>query len=111
MVRPQLASSTDHIANAVIVIAAFLRVVGDSFSTYSVSNPDPQSEERILTQLAPDLSTDLLKSLIGAFADLRTAFEVSYFPRADRPFRHGLTYLVNRPVLSPIHSLYENCSL
>lgn len=68
-------SDTTAIEADFVLTPAFLRVVGDSFSTYSVSNPDPASEEKILTQLAPDVPVQTLRSLIGAFADLRIAFD------------------------------------
>lgn len=56
---------------------AFLRVLGDTFSTYAVTNPDIDSEQRVLAQLAPELDEELLRSLVQAFGDLRKAFDVS----------------------------------
>ncbi|KAI0074593.1 hypothetical protein K474DRAFT_1709721 [Panus rudis PR-1116 ss-1] len=53
----------------------FLQVLGDTFSCHSVSNPDMQSERRLLSQLAPELSQDLLLRLVAAFQDLRQAYE------------------------------------
>lgn len=53
----------------------FLRVLGDNFSTYSVANPDQDSEQKVLSGLAPDLEPELLRSLVGAFGDLRKSFE------------------------------------
>ncbi|KAM0790964.1 hypothetical protein ACM66B_004269 [Microbotryomycetes sp. NB124-2] len=53
----------------------FLRVLGDNFAPYAVGNPDVSSEQRVLSQLAPDLDENLLRSLVGAFAELRAAFE------------------------------------
>lgn len=53
----------------------FLRVLGDNFSCYSVSNPDIDSEQKVLSQLAPDLDPELLRSLVSAFGDLRKAFD------------------------------------
>ncbi|KAK4055403.1 hypothetical protein OIO90_003241 [Microbotryomycetes sp. JL221] len=53
----------------------FTRVLGDHFAPYAVANPDVSSEQKVLSQLAPELSEDLLRSLVAAFADLRTAFE------------------------------------
>ncbi|KAM0756043.1 hypothetical protein T439DRAFT_283415 [Meredithblackwellia eburnea MCA 4105] len=58
----------------------FLRVLGDNFSCYAVTNPDQDSEQRVLQQLAPDLEPELLKSLVLAFADLRKAFEAGTLP-------------------------------
>lgn len=54
----------------------FLRVLGDAFSVFAVSNPDPESEYRVLSLLAPDLDVTLLHSLVGVFGDLRKAFDV-----------------------------------
>ncbi|SCV74430.1 BQ2448_8069 [Microbotryum intermedium] len=53
----------------------FLRVLGDTFSTYAVTNPDIESEQRVLAQLAPELDEELLRSLVQAFGDLRKAFD------------------------------------
>lgn len=58
---------------------AFVRVLGDAFSTIPITNPDPESEENVLLKLAPDLDPELLKRLVGAFGDLRRAFEVRFF--------------------------------
>ena len=53
----------------------FLQVLGDNFSCHSVTNPDMDSERRLLSQLAPELSQDLLLRLVAAFQDLRRAHE------------------------------------
>lgn len=53
----------------------FLRVLGDAFSTFAISNPDLESETRVLSQLAPDLDAELLRKLAAAFGDLRKSFE------------------------------------
>ncbi|GAA5909649.1 hypothetical protein JCM8208_003837 [Rhodotorula glutinis] len=53
----------------------FLSVVGDAFSTYPIANPDPDSELRVLSQLAPELDVAMLKSLVSAFQDLRKEFD------------------------------------
>ncbi|KAF8508458.1 AAA domain-containing protein [Hysterangium stoloniferum] len=53
----------------------FLQVLGDNFSCHSVSNPDVQSERRLLAQLAPDMNEDLIRRLVGAFQDLRKGYE------------------------------------
>ncbi|KAL8292641.1 hypothetical protein RQP46_001253 [Phenoliferia psychrophenolica] len=58
----------------------FLRVLGDNFSCYAVCNPDAESEERVLSQLAPELDRELLRSLVRAFGDLRAAFEAGTLP-------------------------------
>lgn len=55
---------------------AFVRVLGDAFSCIPITNPDPESEEAVLLKLAPDLDPELLRRLVGAFGDLRRAFEV-----------------------------------
>ena len=38
-----------------------------------MSNPDTESERRLLQQLAPELSADALRRLVAAFQDLRQA--------------------------------------
>ncbi|KAI8846560.1 AAA domain-containing protein [Chytridium lagenaria] len=53
----------------------FFKTVGEVFACHPVENPDPASELALLTQLAPTLNPDLLKRLIAAFNDLRTAFD------------------------------------
>ncbi|KAH9028964.1 AAA domain-containing protein [Lactarius pseudohatsudake] len=53
----------------------FMQVLGDNFSCHAISNPDLESERKLLTQLAPELSEDLIVRLIGAFHDLRQSYE------------------------------------
>jgi von Willebrand factor A domain-containing protein 8 len=71
----------------------FLQVLGDNFSLrveilsrtcqlksnmcyrHAVMNPDINSERRLLAQLAPELDGDLALRLVGAFRDLRVAYE------------------------------------
>ncbi|KAF7790654.1 hypothetical protein EIP86_001610 [Pleurotus ostreatoroseus] len=53
----------------------FLQVLGDNFSCHSVTNPDMDSERKLLSQLAPELSQDLLLRLVAAFQNLRRAHE------------------------------------
>lgn len=52
----------------------FLQVLGESFSAHSVSNPDQNSEQKLLSQLAPELSKDILGRLVAAFQDLRAGY-------------------------------------
>ena len=53
----------------------FLQVLGDNFSCHSVTNPDIISERRLLSQLAPELSEDMILRLVASFHDLRFAYE------------------------------------
>ncbi|KAH9160345.1 hypothetical protein EDB89DRAFT_2081954 [Lactarius sanguifluus] len=53
----------------------FMQVLGDNFSCHAISNPDLESERKLLTQLAPELSEDLIVRLIGAFHGLRQSYE------------------------------------
>ncbi|KZT64100.1 hypothetical protein DAEQUDRAFT_679169 [Daedalea quercina L-15889] len=53
----------------------FLQVLGDNFSCHAVTNPDLDSERKLLSQLAPDLKEDMIIRLVGAFQDLRKAYE------------------------------------
>lgn len=39
-----------------------------------MSNPDLESERRLLSQLAPELDEDLIRRLVGAFDDLRKGY-------------------------------------
>ncbi|KAF8624743.1 hypothetical protein AX17_007074 [Amanita inopinata Kibby_2008] len=53
----------------------FLQVLGESFSAHSVTNPDQESERRLLSQLAPELSEDIITRLVAAFQDLRAGYD------------------------------------
>ncbi|CDO72121.1 hypothetical protein BN946_scf184962.g64 [Trametes cinnabarina] len=53
----------------------FLQVLGDNFCCHAVTNPDMASERKLLSQLAPKLSEDLILRLVAAFHDLRKAYE------------------------------------
>ncbi|KAF8878073.1 AAA domain-containing protein [Infundibulicybe gibba] len=53
----------------------FLQVLGEGFSAHSISNPDQDSERKLLGQLAPELDDDLILRLVGAFQDLRTGYD------------------------------------
>lgn len=58
----------------------FVGAVGDSFSTYAIKNPDAASELKILQQLAPELSSELLSKLVAAFQDLRAVRLSPFLP-------------------------------
>ena len=53
----------------------FLQVLGDNFSCHSVTNPDMDSEKKLLSQLAPELNEDIISRLVAAFQELRHAYE------------------------------------
>ena len=53
----------------------FLQVLGENFSAHSVSNPDQESERKLIGQLAPELSEDTTIRLVGVFHDLRKGYE------------------------------------
>ncbi|TFK71122.1 hypothetical protein BDN72DRAFT_838036 [Pluteus cervinus] len=53
----------------------FLQVLGENFSAHSVTNPDLESERKLLAQLAPELDEDIILRLVGAFHDLRSGYE------------------------------------
>ncbi|KAH7919391.1 hypothetical protein BV22DRAFT_1199497 [Leucogyrophana mollusca] len=53
----------------------FLQVLGDNFSCHSVTNPDQDSERKLLSQMAPEVDQDTLLRLVGAFHDLRKGYE------------------------------------
>jgi hypothetical protein len=61
-----------------------------SYPSYAISNPDLESERRLLTQLAPELSEDLVIRLVGAFHDLRQGYESGSltYPYSLRGARH-----------------------
>ena len=39
--------------------------------SHSITNPDAESERKLLAQLAPDLDKDTISRLVAAFQDLR----------------------------------------
>lgn len=53
----------------------FLQVLGENFSAHSVTNPDQASERKLLEQLAPELSKDMILRLVGVFQDLRKGYD------------------------------------
>ncbi|KLO18907.1 hypothetical protein SCHPADRAFT_935748 [Schizopora paradoxa] len=53
----------------------FLQVLGDNFSCHAVSNPDLDSERRLLQQLAPEIPEDTLLRLVASFQDLRAGYD------------------------------------
>ncbi|KAJ3214369.1 hypothetical protein HDU67_001757 [Dinochytrium kinnereticum] len=53
----------------------FFSTIGEVFSCHPIENPDPASELALLSQIAPDVDAVLMKRLIGAFNDLRAAFD------------------------------------
>lgn len=77
----------------------FLQVIGEGFSCYAVSNPDPESEIRLLQQAAPDVPRDLLQRLDMAFHDLRQAFVdgLVAYPYSLRELLHLVRHLQNFP--------------
>ena len=80
----------------------FLQVLGDNFSCHAVNNPDMDSERKLLAQLAPGLSPDLILRLVAAFQDLRRAHEAGSltYPYSLR----GLLFLDIRGVVLNVGS-------
>ncbi|OCH94642.1 hypothetical protein OBBRIDRAFT_817121 [Obba rivulosa] len=68
----------------------FLQVLGDNFSCHGVTNPDMESERKLLSQLAPELSQDLILRLVAAFHDLRSAYE-----NGSMTYPYSLRELIN----------------
>lgn len=50
-------------------------MLGENFSAHSVTNPDQDSERKLISQLAPELSEELVTKLVAAFHDLRKGYE------------------------------------
>lgn len=46
-----------------------------ALASHSVSNPDMQSERRLLAQLAPDIDEDMIRRLVATFQDLRRGYD------------------------------------
>ena len=42
--------------------------------SHSITNPDAESEKKLLAQLAPELDKDTLSRLVAAFQDLREGY-------------------------------------
>ncbi|KAF9648314.1 hypothetical protein BDM02DRAFT_3187271 [Thelephora ganbajun] len=76
----------------------FLQVLGDNFSCHSITNPDAESEKKLLAQLAPDLNKNTLSRLVAAFQDLREGYNAGslVYPYSLRELinvvRHMNTY-------------------
>ncbi|TDL27843.1 hypothetical protein BD410DRAFT_781753 [Rickenella mellea] len=68
----------------------FLQVLGDNFSCHSVSNPDMESERRLLMQLAPEMNEDTLRRLVAVFYDLRRGYE-----QGSLTYPYSLRELIN----------------
>ena len=59
----------------------FYGAIGDVFGTFTMENPDFESEVTLLKEMAPKVPEEFIKRLVGAFGDLRKAFDdglVSY---------------------------------
>jgi hypothetical protein len=73
----------------------FFATVGEAVSVHPLENPDPESEFALLSQAAPSIPGPTLKKLIGAFNDLRQAFDdglVSY-PYSLRELLHIVRHM------------------
>ncbi len=77
----------------------FLQVIGEGFSCYVVSNPDINSEVRLLQQAAPRVSESLIRKLDLAFHDLRQAFIDGFvnYPYSLRELLHLVRHLQTYP--------------
>ncbi|PFH48924.1 hypothetical protein AMATHDRAFT_148764 [Amanita thiersii Skay4041] len=90
----------------------FLQVLGENFSAHSVSNPDPDSERRLLSQLAPELSEDLIRRFVAAFQDLRAGYDAGTltYPYSLRELinivRHMQAY-PNDPLESVLRNVFD----
>ena len=82
--RPGYRTCSHQIYSAVLIVVDiwtaflgdhFLQVLGENFSAHSVSNPDPESEMNLLSQLAPEMNSKLIRRLVSAFQDLRVGYE------------------------------------
>ena len=64
----------------------FYGAIGDVFGTFAMENPDFESEVTLLKEMAPNVPEDLIKRLVGAFGDLRKAFDdgVASYPYSLR---------------------------
>ncbi|KAF5384151.1 hypothetical protein D9615_003188 [Tricholomella constricta] len=92
----------------------FLQVLGENFSAHSVTNPDQASERKLLEQLAPELSQDLILRLVGAFHDLRKGYEsgVLNYPYSLRGknigFLLGFTMGADKPEMAELINLVRH---
>ncbi|EPT01986.1 hypothetical protein FOMPIDRAFT_1119374 [Fomitopsis schrenkii] len=90
----------------------FLQVLGDNFSCHAVTNPDLNSERILLSQLAPDLPQDTITRLVGAFQDLRKAYEAGTltYPYSLRELinivRHMQTY-ADDPLEETLRNVFD----
>ncbi len=51
------------------------KTITNSAHSHSVSNPDLDSEKRLLQQLAPEIPEDTLLRLVASFQDLREGYD------------------------------------
>ncbi|PWN52041.1 hypothetical protein IE53DRAFT_367543 [Violaceomyces palustris] len=77
----------------------FVEVIGEGFSCYAVSNPDVESEVRLLKAAAPDVPAELLRRLDLAFHDLREGFEAGLInhPYSLRELLHLVAHMQKYP--------------
>lgn len=86
----------------------FLQVLGENFSAHSVSNPDPESERNLLSQLAPEMNPRLIQRLVAAFQDLRKGYEsgILNYPYSLRG--EGVTWsILSAPKVDRITRTYQ----
>ncbi|KAF8625067.1 hypothetical protein AX15_005549 [Amanita polypyramis BW_CC] len=90
----------------------FLQVLGENFSAHSVSNPDQESERKLLSQLAPELDENFVARLVTAFQDLRTGYDAGIltYPYSLRELinlvRHMQAY-PNDPLESALRNVFD----
>ncbi|KAN0062821.1 hypothetical protein ACQY0O_004641 [Thecaphora frezii] len=77
----------------------FIEVIGEGFSCYAVSNPDVESEVRLLHAAAPSVDVTLLRKLDEAFHDLRDGFEAGLInhPYSLRELLHLVAHMHQFP--------------
>ena len=74
----------------------FYGAIGDVFGTFGLENPDFESEVMLLCDMAPNVDKELIKRLVGAFGELRKAFDdgLASYPYSLRVFKVNRNSLI-----------------
>lgn len=85
----------------------FYKEIGDAFTTYSIDNPDKESEFALVKRYAPNVNNDLILKLIDVFDDLRKLHEEGQlsYPYSTRELVNILRHMQMFPTDSVVTSI------
>ena len=90
----------------------FFKMIGDCFSTRVIANPDIDSETQLLGQYGPNVDKDVIRSIAGSFAELRSLADrgdIAY-PYSTREAVAVIKHLEKYPsddIISAIHNVID----